>query len=335
MEDPFTPPLVATFFYDPKEGEVPNSACYSGSFSGQHHPDNIRIELVNGSITAYHGDGTVRRFVPIEKKPSMAIPIVYELDSETLPSGNQRFLWCSKERGAFYKPGDVKLETRSSTGQFLNHLIMEKLHTKDSKAVTSDNLTAKYQEFKGTTIQRDNILGFHAFKDVTAQGGILHHYEYDDDCRLMRKELPNDRVMAKICYTWGEKVTELKQPTPNDLTKGNYAQTHRFTYEEKKGKHETCLRTPERGSISFLSEGGKLLQYKRNSKPMLSYNKGESCYSVQKFFWGNKEKREDLLTIGFFYNDYTRDAIGCRTFSYDKNHNVTEERLYGNLSVEL
>lgn len=329
-------PWKATFLYDPDEGN-PNSACYSGSSSGQHHPDNIRIEMKEGGeiVTAYHGDGTIHRFVQLGKKKQVALPLELELEMETLPSGNQRLMWYLKEKGAYYKRGNIKLETRSSKGKFLNHLIMEKIDKKDSTMVTNENITANYHQSKTTPIEES--LGSHRFKRVINQGGVLHSYQYDKHDRLIRKELPDDRVIL-VNYNDAGTVAELQQPVPNDLTVGKYAQTYQFAYQSKPWGYETRMVTPDRGLVKFIAHKGKLLQSARYPKERPA-GSSETAYTLQKFFWGNKKGSEDLLAIGFFSREYAKQgsyfkqtAIGCRSFVYDKNHNMTEEYLYGNLS---
>ena len=335
-------PKDATFLYHTADADAPHLPCYPSQFSGQRRLDNVRIELTEKGklITAYHGDGTVRRFLPLRQTPEthpnrlyynlkdkLLIPVMYELERETLPSGNERLFSCLK-----YNMDSERLqqETRSSTGQFLNYLAIEKLRQQDSWAVTHEKTSVNYQRY-GIAISQPNTLGNHYFKEVTGPDGIRHQYDYDKKFRLINKGLPDDRVIA-IKYVEGSNETaELTAPTLGSLKQGEYAVSHRFFYPKRTDKIHETLACPEgRGPICVLAANGKLLQYTRNLRP--SYGGEISPYSTQKFFWGNLEKREDLVTIALFSDPNTSTATGCRTFVYDTFHNVLEERLYGNLT---
>lgn len=338
-------PKSATFFYNPQDPANASHPCYTGSASGQHHLDNVRIQTSNfgATLTAYHGDGTIRYFKQLQEKTTTVLPLVYELEKEILPSGNQRLMWCSKKEKEKGKEksthsGTVKLETRSSKGTLINHLLLERLHHKASSALTNDNKKVSYRQRKRQHIELDNILGNHYFKEVCLPNGLIEHYAYDKLKRLMRKELPDDRVFS-VHYLGDEGiVSELEQPLPNEVTTGLYQTSHSFSYPKRSdGLHECQVLSPERGYVSIVSDKGKLLEYTRYVSRELHQNKPLSYpSSIQKFFWGNREKREDLVTIACcLSNNHPKSAlrtIGCRTFAYDTRHNVTEERLYGNLS---
>lgn len=353
-KDRYSYPQSATFFYNTSNDHAPHLPCYPSHLSGQHRLDNVRIELTEKGhvITAYHGDGTVRRFLPLKEttethpkrlsynlEDKLPLPLTYELEKETLPSGNKRLFWCLKEESR--QLGRLKLETLSPTGKFLNHIVMDNLHQQDSRAITHEDALVNYQRH-GIAISQPNTLGNHFFKYVTGPDGIRHHYNYDNKGRLLSKELPNDRMISISYLDGGKEVAELKAPIPGNLQHGQYTSSHRFLRINRQDKVHEMLVAPEgRTSTRVLASNGKLLQYTRNIRAQKQcwWQNGEEknphndrAYSVQKFFWGNQEKREDLLTIAFFSNQDTSTAIGCRTFTYDTSHNVTEERLYGNLT---
>lgn len=267
-------PPACTFFYNPLNSENPPLPRYPGNFSGQQRLDNVRIVLTEKGrvITAYHGDGTVRRFLPLKQtadtdyrlaffnpKGKLVIPVMYELEQETLPSGNQRFFWCLKEENPHV--GGLKLETRSSKGNFLNHLVVDKLQQQDSLAITHEDVKVNYQRH-GIAASQSNILGNHFFKEVVGPNGISHRYSYDRDWRLLRKELPNDRTISISYLNDGNKISELKTPIPGNLTQGQYTISHRFSYANRQDDVHEMVALPEgRAPIRVLAENGKLLQY--------------------------------------------------------------------------
>lgn len=319
-------PLNGKFRYDPHSDK--KDASFTGQFSAHNHPDNIRLEANDWHVTAYHGDGTTRRFVRVE---SQGLPFIYELDKETLPSGNERIHRSVRHNDS--KKGCVKIETRSVTGKVLNNLTVDNLYSKENTATTTpyDQGVVKYKRYISASKKLNNLIGNHFFKEVVGPDKILQTYKYTGGL-LTEKALPNDRRLT-IHYK-RDRVKKIEQPTPNDLTHGQYAISHTFSYPKRDDKtHATQVTLANDGMISVLSHQGRLREYARHVRVNSPDDKKPvyNTASMQKFIWGNKEKCEDLLAIVLFPYGGSQ-AEGCRTFSYDNRHNMIEERFFGNLS---
>lgn len=330
-------PRVAHFFYDPKDEANASAPCYTYSFSGQQHLDNVQVETSDSGRTliAYHGDGTVRKFTQLEKDPCSNLPLIYELEAELLPSGNERFSWCTKKKKkAGQGKRDVRIETRSAKGVAINHLILKNLHGKESFATTSEGRQAHYLKKRKRPVHLDSLLFGHFFREVTPLNGITQRYVHDAHFRLMCESLPDDRT-SWIRYAGdGPQVYELHRGAPNSALDRQYDVFYRFYYPSREdGLKQTLVQPAERSQISVLSDKGKLLEYTRQIKDGKRPTKKPQYipYSTQKLFWSGLDKREDLTALAFYAGSATQ-PMALRSFKYDDSHNMTEETLYGNLS---
>lgn len=103
--------------------------------------------------------------------------------------------------------------------------------------------------------------------------------------------------------------------------------THRFFYEIKNEgrKGKTIV-------LDALSNRTEYLYKKRRMTEIIRFMGGISTYSKEKFFWGDPDTPNEGNLISRTLKMPDDAPILCRHYTYDDNGNVTNERLYGNLS---
>ena len=140
-------------------------------------------------------------------------------------------------------------------------------------------------------------------------------------------------VSAKRNVYWVDRVKSLYAPVG---TTEKAIQTHRFLYDfTYKTNHDNSLKS-QKGSTHVFDAYLHRTSYTYDSDNHLQEiakfaGKGESIlYSKEKFHWGKKSNRGNLLTK--YLEDHLGNIFYLRRYLYDQEGNILENRLYGSLT---
>lgn len=292
----------------------------SSEISGQTNRQNDMLNSKENLCELLLGDGTKRIYQQVPNLPSdllgeelvplMALQVLqpkyYKLVQENLPNGNYLFF-------SYTEKGHLEsIEMKNSKQSKLLAWIRFGYFFKDSKCTiyitTSEEKTVEYH--------LDKVNGFYQLKEVFGSSLIPSSYEYTNGW-LIRKNMPEGRY-NEIEYYKDGKVKALKSPDPFG---GQPEVTHSFSYES------TCTEVFNASNIKT--------SYWYNDRKELSsieiYDNLGRLYRIDRKYFG-----KTMAQVGLLLAKTTEDSTGkihsYRSFIYDPNGNIEEERLYGNLT---
>jgi RHS repeat-associated protein len=304
---------------DPLKIDVLNSAIglvntYAQEINGQTNHQNNLLHCKGDTCELKVGDGTRRIYQRVNDLPSQLLgeeltpimaaqvidPTYFLLIQEVLPSGNQLFFSYDQAHHL------IAIEMKNPSGKPLSwiHFSYELAENKSQIYVTtSDNKELTYHFIAN---QLTHVSGSH-YIPIT--------YEYDSHL-LVKKVLPEGRFV-EIAYQDG-KVQALKGP---HALSGKAEIAHTFSY----GKDYTDV-------FDAMGIKTRYIYDKRFQLTVIErYDDLGKLYRTEHKFWG-RTKADAGLLLAKAIGDGNGRIYSYRCFQYDKSGNVTEERLYGNLT---
>lgn len=304
---------------DPLKIEVLNNAIglvntYAREINGQTNHQNNLLHCKGDTCELSLGDGTKRIYERANDLPSQLLgeeltpimatqvidPVYFLLMQEVLPSGNQ-LLFSYDEAHHL-----TAIEMINPFGKLLSwiHLSYELTENKSQVYITtSDDKELTYYFIAN---QLTHVNGSHS---------IPMTYEYDGNL-LVKKVMPEGRFV-EIAYQGG-KVQALKGPHAQS---GKAEIAHAFSY----GKDYTDV-------FDAMGIKTRYIYDKRSQLAAIErYDHLGKLYRTEQKFWG-KTKSDAGLLLAKTIGDGNNRIYSYRCFQYDKFGNVTEERLYGNLT---
>ena len=319
---------------DPLKIDILNDAfgmvnTYAKEMNGQTNHQNNRLHCKESTCELTLGDGTKRIYQKIHTLPSLlfgeemtslmatqvAQPDYFLLVQETLPSGNH--LVFSYDAAGHLISVEIKNKALNKVFSWI-HLTYHfqetgcRIHMKTSDAreliyhfARNEGVYQSYQLIK--------VEGSHCMP-------ISYAYDQGKAQALIKKMLPEGRFL-EIEYQDG-KVKSLKRP--QDITTDTpdaSAIVQSFHYE--KDHTDVCNAIGVKTRYVY----DKRLQLTTIER----YDDKQILYRTEHKFWG-KTKSEAGLLLAKTIGDGNGRSYSYRFFQYDKAGNVTEERLYGNLT---
>ena len=304
-----------------------------GEISGKTNLKNVRIEMESKkeSFLFYGSDGTVRYYQKVkagtyllqwEKMPNQSL-ICYGHDKyhrlniiRVANSNNTKTFASAKIVYHSEKPGkNNNYDIHTSDGRVLNYRF-ETLS--DFPLLVNVSTPAYPQEF----------ISYHKVKYGSGTWGYLlgHrdiscHRHYNVDYYWQgHHHVHGQDIKIKIDNPKWLRVKTLSSPVGNDATPHI---THTFTYN-----------TDSR--ITYVREIDQTLTEYRYSphfrlEHILYYGQGDQIHHSEKYVWGEEGPLATNLLCHTFL-DHQNTPLFSKKFFYDNRGNVTEERLYGNLS---
>jgi len=339
-------PSSLTISTDDLKKGITNSC--SLSLSGSTNLKNNRISFTeNGKeLSLTLGNGTVRSYKQREFKLDHL-----DLVSEKLPSGNQIFYEYAFGALKDYRIGKVRLVNKQ--GKELSSLSM--FYQKDGQVdvCSHDNRTISYffqksksggRSFLNKVVRPDAPLETYEYSDVS--GDVNGKISFE---KMIRKNRPDGRYIINEYYQKGKnfvggqtvdldkwdlrlgRVMQQKAPVGADSTP---IITHRYSYDIKeKGKKDKKEALSGYTSVWNALNNRTDYHYSEDHRlTSIHLWKGTEAYTVERFFWGknNTPNSTNLLSRSLEL------AIGwvqaTRTYTYDANGNVLQEKLWGNLT---
>jgi len=308
---------------DPLKIDLFNNALglvntYAQEINGQNNHQNNLLNCKGTTCELILGDGTKRIYQKVQHLPSSILgeeltplmaqqivkPEFFLLSQEILPSGNHIFFFYDADGHLI----SIEMKNKSLTKVF-SWIRLRYEYEKTGCQVhiqTSDERKLTYHlTLMNGNYQLIHVEGSHC-KPIA--------YEYKDV--LIKKTLPEGRFL-EIDYQDG-KVKSLKGP--NSQT-GKAEITYSFTY----GADYTDVFNNMGIKTSYIYD--KRFQLTAIQR----YDEQNCLYRIEQKFWG-KAKSDAGLLLAKTIEDGSARIYSYRSFHYDKAGNVTEERLYGNLT---
>ncbi|MBS0622015.1 MAG: DUF687 family protein [Verrucomicrobia bacterium] len=308
---------------DPLKIDVLNNASgmvntYAGEINGQTNHQNNLLHCKGKTCQLILGDGTKRIYQKVPYLPSLLLgeeltpwmasqmiePDYFLLSQEILPSGSQLFF--SYDAAGHLIEVEMKNTTSTKTFSWIR-LAYEFQDTNCRVDIeTSDDRRFTYH------FALDN--GMYHLVQVEGSHCMPVSYEYRGV--LVKKTLPEGRFV-EVDYQEG-KVKSLKGPSAQ---LGKAEIVHAFSY----GDGYT-------DAFDAMSVKTRYVYDKRFQLTAIErYDDRNELYRIEQKFWGKTQS-----DAGFLLAKTIGDATGCvhsyHSFQYDQSGNVTEERLYGNLT---
>ncbi|MDP1835153.1 MAG: RHS repeat-associated core domain-containing protein [Chlamydiales bacterium] len=311
--------------------------------SASYHNDtnNLVTHLCNGCVRTYQPEKPVGYWD--------VLPIHFVLTSETRPNGNQAIYEYSTERN---KKLLSKISTANATGQetfaslhydysgcnnrSTTHTL--KLSADDGREV---NYTFKYHPFKVGINFWDRWYLTEAVRPNAPK--ISYDYITHPDwivALVCRKATADNRFLEIDYYRNGSNFAgkeKIEIPKGHDRRVGKVR-----TLKSPAGIDSEAVST-----YSFVYNTGFTDAYDAyNHKTRYRYNASERLtsierysgtddhkpYATEKYFWGHQSTNEHCNLRCKALLDHNSMVRSCRVLDYDEHHNVTSEKIYGNLS---
>ena len=300
--------------------DISNSALgivntYSGELNGQTNHQNNRLHYQENTCEITLGDGTKRFYQKAKASPSIFFgeeylpkisdPNFFLLQREVLPSGNQIFFDYDQTGHLI----SVELKNRSST-KTLSWIRFSYTFEKQTALVQIETSDAKKLKY-----HLEKIQGRYQLLHVEGSHCIPISYEYQKEM-LVRKILPEGRFV-EVEYQ-DRKVKFLKGP---NVATGESEVVYSFFYGDNYTDVYNAIGTKSR---YFCDNRSQLTAIER-------YDEQDKLYRVDRKYWGNSPSQTGLL-LAKTIEDGLGKVHSYRSFQYDANKNVTEEKIYGNLT---
>jgi RHS repeat-associated protein len=302
---------------------------YAKELNGQTNHLNNLLTINSELCELVLGDGTKRFYKKVEKAPStifqeniaphlaekVSNAQYYLLMQETLPSGNH-FFYTYNEDGNIES---IEMKNRLQDKIF-GWLKFGYHSTDDHYLVKISASNEKTLEYQFSNYHLANGSQTWALTKVIGSHLLSCHYEYQvnhDYCQLVKKTLP-ENLFLEIGYDSNSRVAALSEPHPDS---GSSLITTTFEY----GDAQTLVKNIY----------GLKTTYRFDQRSQLTaieqYNKQGELYRVDRKYWG-KGRGDTGLLLARSIEDRASNILSYRSFEYDRNYNITEERLYGNLT---
>lgn len=320
-----------------------------GSISGKYNLKNQKLEASPflADITVFCSDGTTRMYRNAEKfdmkelfdREARVLPWgakKYLLIKEELPNGNKIiYEWpkrkedawmiksCNQDESIVYAwakfypkngkkgrgHGDYGVETSDGRHLEYHYFSHNKIH--QLKKVEADEKPTEDIDYKLVGSSRSFLKSF-----------SWPHGRYREINYYMPGDFYNNVKITKNdehCF----RVKEVLAPIKGE---GEKAVTHTFHYDIP-NKKTTVLDAEGNPTIYYWNDDLRLTQIDRFIKEGVFYNR-------VKFLWGEKDSRDETNLLCKILFDEKQQPIWATSFFYDEFGNVTEEKLYGDLTGE-
>lgn len=308
---------------DPLKIDVMNHAVglvntYAQEINGQTNHQNNLLHCRGDACELILGDGTKRIYKKVQQLPSLLLgeelaplmagqmtePESFLLSQEILPSGNQLFFSYDAAGHLI----SIEMKNKSSTKIFSwIHLSYEFQETDCQVHIETSDVRELTYHF---------VLANGIYQLIQVEGSHCMPIAYAYHDVLVKKTLPEGRFI-EIDYQDG-KVKSLNGP--NSQT-GKAEIVHSFSYGV--------------GYTDVFNAMGVKTRYLYDKRSQLTaierYDNQNGLYRIEQKFWG-KTKSDIGLLLAKTIGDGSGRIHSYRSFQYDKAGNVTEERLYGNLT---
>lgn len=316
--------------------------CGSAVISGQTNLKNHKVHLEKSKnvVSFASGAGCLRNYREHPKVKSG----LYQLESEFRPSGNS-FKYVYGQEGLLNLVRAVSKNNQTSFGSLefktLNKKDLEK--SPSLEVIASDGRRVKYsfEKIVPTSHEKKYYNASERFvlnKVERPKYTVRYEYQklfgfYD----ILKKKIEPDGRYLEIDYyltdtqkTLNGKVRELRAPVGNDATP---VVTHRFTYSHSTNEYGTFL------GPSFTTVSDAL-----NCKTRYHFSKEERLTAIERFkadgqlcfrerlIWGGENTADCANLVSRILENSEGVPVKCTEYHYDSLGNVTEERLYGNLT---
>jgi len=313
----------------------------SGEISGKTNPRNNNLYLDAYQTYVQKGNGD-RHYYNNWKKS------FYFLDRIERPNKNYVKLHRDKARGLY------RVCAQNSNGDLFSHIDVNRKSTKELDVnpqftfSASDGREVTYHFQKRRKLLGQDLKGYFLSK-VDRPNSPIVSYEYKEGhTQISKKILPNHRYLENEYYPGfntdvggGDYFAKL-----GDARKGRvYVQkapvgtdakpicTHVFLYHLSKNVDKQ-----KAGRTDVIDALGYKTTYQFSKRRRLTaiekYTGIEDpqLYTVERLTWGDQSNRDAVNLESRSFEDSNGQQIFRREYSYDKNGNVIEDRLIGNLT---
>ncbi|MCH9628216.1 MAG: hypothetical protein S4CHLAM2_18720 [Chlamydiales bacterium] len=301
---------------------------YAAEMNGQTNHLNNRLDCKGDTCELSLGDGTKRLYEKIESPPSELLgeellptvaskienPYYFRLVSEALPSGNiMHYSYNADGHLASVEIHNALGDNVHSWMQFTYQFHPKGCHVE----ITSSDEKKLIYAFEKTQIDGKTHL---ALKKVLGSHSlpVSYHYQIHDSHHLLtQKILPEDRLL-EIDYDNQARVKTLKSP---DAQSGKPTLLYGFSYGDT--------------FTDVVNAAGIKTRYLYDNRLQLiaieRYDQKSQLYRADQKYYGQTKKDATLL-VARSVADSKGHVLSYRSFKYDSNGNVLEERLCGNLT---
>jgi YD repeat-containing protein len=301
---------------------------YAAEMNGQTNHLNNRIDCKGNTCELTLGDGTKRLYEKIQSVPSMLLgeellptmaskvgaPQYYRLVSEALPSGN--IIYISYNEDGHLASVEICNASGNNVHSWLRFTYQ--FHPKGCRLeiTSSDEKTLTYELEKTQTNGKTHF----ALKSVQGSHSLPISYNYKTSGNhylLTQKILPEGRFL-EIDYDGQARVKALKSPGAQS---GKSTLLYGFSYEDT--------------FTDVVNAENIKTRYRYDDRLQLiaveRYDQKGKLYRTDQKYYGQTKNDATLLTARTVADGHGH-VLSYRSFKYDSNGNVLEERLYGNLT---
>lgn len=204
---------------------------------------------------------------------------------------------------------------RLQTGEKEKHWFLKSV-TKSSAPQES----YKYESYD----DEDGVCSIRLVKKSFPQKRFIGIKYWDANKKELTPDLVAKKTKNKPCNKY--RVASQNQPVGTDATPiTTYTYNYQHNEKEKTGLTVVCN-----------AHGiPKKYEYSNNRLDAIHhYINKTQLYCSEKYYWGSKSPVKGHLISSLLYDPSNASVQICRTYTYDDNGNILEERLYGNLTGE-
>lgn len=321
---------------------ITNSSSYE--LSGNRNIKNSSVTLTkhrdaaNNEATFVLGDGTKRFY----KRSFYTALTIFDMTREEHPNGNQLLYEYNKSK---YDPRIEKVKLANKHNNKLSWLSISYTDQSQMTVTACDNRQVRYDFIRYEGSEKEHARYY--LSKVIRPDSPEENYEYSNKQdgiyeRLTKKSRPDNRYLINEYYQKGNnqvggaaivtldakdprlgKVKQQKAPVGVDATP---IITHRYFYNFPKG--ETTVWDALDNQTIYVFNGDQRLtqikKYKGKTNP--------SKYTKEQFFWGANGTSDSTNLLSRCFREEHDWIQICRSFTYDTRGNVTQEKLWGDLS---